>query len=151
MLMLIFLAFREPSSFYPKNESNLDDSRPSTYKSVREMFAEDECIYVMDAKVTGNIGRFLNVSKFYFSLLSYYTTFHNYCFFFQHSCSPNVFVQNVFVDTHDVRFPWVAFFALTYIRAGTELTWNYNYDVGSVPGKILYCHCSSQECRGRLL
>ena len=33
--------------------------------------------------------------------------------FFQHSCSPNVFVQNVFVDTHDLRFPWVAFFAYT--------------------------------------
>lgn len=30
---------------------------------------------------------------------------------FQHSCSPNLFVQNVFVDTHDLRFPWVAFFA----------------------------------------
>jgi len=30
----------------------------------------------------------------------------------QHSCDPNVFVQNVFVDTHDLRFPWVAFFAL---------------------------------------
>lgn len=29
----------------------------------------------------------------------------------QHSCSPNLFVQNVFVDTHDLRFPWVAFFA----------------------------------------
>lgn len=29
----------------------------------------------------------------------------------QHSCTPNLFVQNVFVDTHDLRFPWVAFFA----------------------------------------
>ena len=29
----------------------------------------------------------------------------------QHSCSPNMFVQNVFIDTHDLRFPWVAFFA----------------------------------------
>jgi histone-lysine N-methyltransferase SETDB1 len=70
---------------------------------------------------------------------------------FQHSCSPNVFVQNVFVDTHDLRFPWVAFFALTYIHAGTELTWDYNYDVGSVPGKVLHCYCGSNDCRGRLL
>ena len=38
-----------------------------------------------------------------------------------------------------------------YIRAGTELTWDYNYEVGSVPGKILYCYCGSSECRGRLL
>ncbi|XP_026322573.1 histone-lysine N-methyltransferase eggless-like [Hyposmocoma kahamanoa] len=96
--------------------------------SVRSHFGEDEACYIMDAKVQGNIGRYLN-----------------------HSCCPNVFVQNVFVDTHDPRFPWVAFFALSNIRAGTELTWNYNYDVGSVPGKVLYCFCGAPNCRGRLL
>lgn len=60
-------------------------------------------------------------------------------------------MQNVFVDTHDLRFPWVAFFALSNIRAGSELTWNYNYDVGSVPGKVLYCQCGAENCRQRLL
>ncbi|XP_063632703.1 uncharacterized protein LOC134803797 [Cydia splendana] len=100
----------------------------SKYKSVRTLFGKDEACYIMDAKVQGNIGRYLN-----------------------HSCTPNVFVQNVFVDTHDPRFPWVAFFALSQIRAGTELTWNYNYDVGSVPGKVLYCYCNAPNCRGRLL
>ncbi|XP_045770387.1 uncharacterized protein LOC123870932 isoform X2 [Maniola jurtina] len=100
----------------------------SKYRSVRTLFGEDEACYIMDAKVQGNIGRYLN-----------------------HSCTPNVFVQNVFVDTHDPRFPWVAFFALHHIRAGTELTWNYNYDVGSVPGKVLYCFCGAPNCRGRLL
>ncbi|XP_075988630.1 SET domain bifurcated histone lysine methyltransferase eggless [Anticarsia gemmatalis] len=100
----------------------------SKYKSVRALFGEDEACYIMDAKVQGNIGRYLN-----------------------HSCSPNVFVQNVFVDTHDPRFPWVAFFALSLIKAGSELTWNYNYDVGSVPGKVLYCLCEAPNCRGRLL
>ena len=55
-----------------------------------------EC-YIMDAKQTGNIGRYLN-----------------------HSCHPNVFVQNVFVDTHDLRFPWIAFFTSTYVKAGKE-------------------------------
>ena len=29
----------------------------------------------------------------------------------QHSCQPNLFVQNVFVDNHDIRLPWVALFA----------------------------------------
>lgn len=38
-----------------------------------------------------------------------------------------------------------------YVRAGTELTWDYNYEVGSVAGKVLYCYCGSSECRGRLL
>ena len=33
------------------------------------------------------------------------------CFYFQHSCNPNLFVQTVFVDSHDLRFPWIAFFA----------------------------------------
>ncbi len=35
--------------------------------------------------------------------------------YLQHSCSPNLFVQNVFVDTHDLRFPWVAFFASKWV------------------------------------
>jgi len=94
----------------------------------RDLFGVDETTYVMDAKNTGNIGRYLN-----------------------HCCSPNIFVQTVFVDTHDLRFPWVAFFAQETIRAGTELTWDYSYDVGSVPDKVLYCHCGAKECRGRLL
>ncbi|KYM98922.1 PREDICTED: histone-lysine N-methyltransferase SETDB1 [Cyphomyrmex costatus] len=117
---------REPSRFEPSLEPNQIE-RP-TSKSVREYFGEDEAVYIMDAKTTGNIGRYLN-----------------------HSCDPNVFVQNVFVDTHDVRFPWVAFFALQYIKAGQELTWNYSYDVGSIPGKVIICKCGAANCRGRLL
>ena len=50
------------------------------FKSVRDMFGEGEESYIMDAKVEGNLGRFLN-----------------------HSCYPNVFAQNVFVDSHDLR------------------------------------------------
>ncbi|XP_044737579.1 histone-lysine N-methyltransferase eggless isoform X2 [Chrysoperla carnea] len=120
---------REKSSFIPTASIDNDaDEYVPKYKSVRKMFGPDESCYIMDAKCAGNIGRFLN-----------------------HSCSPNVFVQNVFVDTHDLRFPWVAFFAMSHVRAGVELTWNYNYDVGSVPGKVMYCHCGSEECRGRLL
>ncbi|XP_064635526.1 histone-lysine N-methyltransferase eggless-like isoform X2 [Lineus longissimus] len=109
-----------------KDTKSNDDNEYST-QGLRSYFGEEFC-YIMDAKSIGNIGRYLN-----------------------HSCTPNVFVQNVFVDTHDLRFPWVAFFALTYIRAGTEMTWDYNYEVGSVPGKVLYCYCGSADCRGRLL
>ncbi|XP_071636747.1 histone-lysine N-methyltransferase eggless isoform X1 [Temnothorax longispinosus] len=117
---------REPSRFEPSVEPKQIER--STFKSVRDYFGEDEAVYIMDAKTTGNIGRYLN-----------------------HSCDPNVFVQNVFVDTHDVRFPWVAFFALQYIKAGQELTWNYSYDVGSIPGKVIICKCGAANCRGRLL
>lgn len=76
-----------------------------------EDFLNDARIYIMDAKMCGNIGRYFN-----------------------HSCSPNVFVQNIFVDTYDLRFPWISFFALNSIKAGTELSWDYNYTIGSVKG-----------------
>ncbi|KAM4690789.1 histone-lysine N-methyltransferase SETDB1 [Rhinophrynus dorsalis] len=97
-------------------------------RTTRQFYDGEESCYIIDAKLEGNLGRYLN-----------------------HSCSPNLFVQNVFVDTHDLRFPWVAFFASKRIRAGTELTWDYNYEVGSVAGKKLLCCCGSTECRGRLL
>lgn len=103
------------------------DSAP-VCKTTRQFYDGEESCYIIDAKLEGNLGRYLN-----------------------HSCSPNLFVQNVFVDTHDLRFPWVAFFASKRIRAGTELTWDYNYEVGSVEGKELLCCCGAIECRGRLL
>ena len=53
---------------------------PVKFISTRKLFGADEESYIMDAKTIGNIGRYLN-----------------------HSCNPNVFVQNVFVDTHDLR------------------------------------------------
>ena len=78
-----------------------------------------------------------------------------------------MFVQNVFMDTHDLRFPQVAFFSKWYvsdgsvlaylptpfsdIKAGSPLTWDYRYIVGSVEGRVLMCSCGEQNCRKRLL
>ncbi|XP_016661217.1 histone-lysine N-methyltransferase eggless-like [Acyrthosiphon pisum] len=84
--------------------------------------------YTLDSKVCGNIGRYFN-----------------------HSCDPNIFIQNVFIDTHDLRLPWLSYFAKSNIPAGTELAWDYNYMIGSVKNKRLMCHCGSKKCRGRLL
>ncbi|CAK8694469.1 unnamed protein product [Clavelina lepadiformis] len=84
--------------------------------------------FIINAKKTGNLGRYLN-----------------------HSCTPNLMVQNVFIDTHDLRFPWVAFFASSTIRSGMELTWDYNYVVGSIPDRVIHCFCGSTKCRKRLL
>ncbi|XP_050083357.1 histone-lysine N-methyltransferase eggless [Anopheles aquasalis] len=121
---------REPINFAPNMEMSRAEAlgKAKKRKSLREYYGENEATYIMDAKKSGNLGRYFN-----------------------HSCVPNLFVQNVFVDTHDARFPWVAFFAQKLIKAGSELTWNYNYDVGSVAGKVLYCHCGEKECRKRLL
>jgi histone-lysine N-methyltransferase SETDB1 len=91
-------------------------------------FKEQQEAYIMDAKSWGNIGRWFN-----------------------HSCTPNIFVQNVFIDTYDLKFPWIAFFSIQSIKAGTELCWDYNYTIDSVKGRVLYCYCNSANCRGRLL
>ena len=98
------------------------------FKHLTELITRPEPSFVMDAKLTGNIGRFFN-----------------------HSCSPNLIVQNVFVESNDPRFPLISLFAVQTIKAGTELCWDYNYDIGSVKGKQLMCHCQSVNCRGRLI
>lgn len=95
---------------------------------IRKYFGKDNGTYVIDSKMYGNVSRYFN-----------------------HSCNPNMFVQNVFVDTHDLRFPWQAYFASTFIPAGTELVYDYGYEIGSVDGKMLHCYCKSKNCKGRLL
>lgn len=107
---------------------NTQQKFKNKHKSMLEYLYKDCGVYTLDAKVSGNIGRYFN-----------------------HSCDPNIFIQNVFIDTHDLRFPWVAYFALSNISAGTELAWNYNYIIGSVQNKRLKCYCGSKNCKGRLL
>uniref|UniRef100_A0A8C7HY21 Histone-lysine N-methyltransferase SETDB1 n=1 Tax=Oncorhynchus kisutch TaxID=8019 RepID=A0A8C7HY21_ONCKI len=95
--------------------------------ATRHFFDGEESCYVIDAKLEGNVGRYLN-----------------------HSCQPNLFAQNVFVDTHDLRFPWVAFFASKRIRAGTELAWDYKCELGvKRSSRVLNCRCDP-ECREKL-
>lgn len=54
---------RRPQTF----NANITESDDPEMKhpSVREMYGRDENVYIMDAKTNGNIGRYLNVSKFY--------------------------------------------------------------------------------------
>lgn len=52
---------REPSRFEPSVEPQQIERL--AFKSVRDYFGEDEAVYIMDAKTTGNIGRYLNVSR----------------------------------------------------------------------------------------
>uniref|UniRef100_A0A8C8SKA4 Histone-lysine N-methyltransferase SETDB2 n=1 Tax=Pelusios castaneus TaxID=367368 RepID=A0A8C8SKA4_9SAUR len=87
-----------------------------------------ENIYLLDATKEGNVGRFLN-----------------------HSCCPNLFVQSIFVETHNRNFPWVAFFTNRHVKAGTELTWDYGYEAGSMPETEIPCQCGVQKCRKKIL
>lgn len=97
-------------------------------KPLRHFLDKNEEIYVLDAKYSGNISRFIN-----------------------HSCEPNLFCQNVFVDTLDPRFPWVSLFSFEDILTGTELTLDYNYTIGVFPDQQIQCNCGASNCRGRLL
>uniref|UniRef100_A0A0N5ACV2 Histone-lysine N-methyltransferase n=1 Tax=Syphacia muris TaxID=451379 RepID=A0A0N5ACV2_9BILA len=84
-------------------------------------------LFIVDALERGNIGRFFN-----------------------HSCSPNMRIVCVFVDTHDFRLPWISFFTTKSVKAGEELCWDYGYTEGTVAGKSLRCLCGSKRCRKRL-
>ncbi|XP_006879566.1 PREDICTED: histone-lysine N-methyltransferase SETDB2 [Elephantulus edwardii] len=84
--------------------------------------------FLLDATKEGNVGRFLN-----------------------HSCCPNLMVQNVFVETHDRNFPLVAFFTNRYVKARTELTWDYGYEAGSMPEREILCQCGANKCRKKIL
>ncbi|XP_032961069.1 histone-lysine N-methyltransferase SETDB2 isoform X2 [Rhinolophus ferrumequinum] len=85
-------------------------------------------VFLLDATKEGNVGRFLN-----------------------HSCCPNLLVQNVFVETHDRNFPLVAFFSNRYVKARTELTWDYGYEAGTMPEKEILCQCGVNKCRKKIL
>ncbi|XP_036687252.1 histone-lysine N-methyltransferase SETDB2 isoform X6 [Balaenoptera musculus] len=85
-------------------------------------------VFLLDATKEGNVGRFLN-----------------------HSCCPNLLVQNVFVETHDRNFPLVAFFTNRYVKARTELTWDYGYEAGTMPEKEIFCQCGANKCRKKIL
>jgi histone-lysine N-methyltransferase SETDB1 len=84
--------------------------------------------YTLDARMQGNIGRFFN-----------------------HSCDPNSMVQNVFIETHDLRFPVVAFFTKRNLKADDEINWHYNYKVDSIAGRQIPCNCGASNCQGRIL
>eukprot|EP00752_Nemacystus_decipiens_P002012 g1932.t1 len=101
-------------------------SAPSTPYSPR---SDRSAEMVVDAKTYGNVARFMN-----------------------HSCDGNLIKKMVFVESHESRMPRVAFFAPDCIEPYEELTYDYNYKIGSVEGTNLDCHCGAGEnCRGRLL
>ncbi|GER50841.1 histone-lysine N-methyltransferase [Striga asiatica] len=88
--------------------------------------------FAIDAGMYGNVGRFFN-----------------------HSCSPNMYAQDVLYDHADKKMPRVMFFATKDISPLEELTYDYNYKLGMVCDangliKTKVCYCGSRECRRRL-
>lgn len=115
----------QPCSLSSTNNGRGPKQR-GVFRSIHEILGSHD--FTLDARMQGNVGRFFN-----------------------HSCDPNATVQNVFIETHDLRFPHVAFFALKHIRALDEITWNYNYKMGEIEGRRIDCHCGAPNCRGRIL
>ncbi|XP_058104083.1 histone-lysine N-methyltransferase, H3 lysine-9 specific SUVH5-like [Magnolia sinica] len=88
--------------------------------------------FTIDAAEYGSVGRFIN-----------------------HSCSPNLYTQNVLYDHNDKRIPHIMLFAAENIPPLQELTYDYNYTIGQVQDsdgnvKEKICYCGSNECSGRL-
>ncbi|KAI4364813.1 hypothetical protein MLD38_020856 [Melastoma candidum] len=88
--------------------------------------------FTIDAARCGNIGRFIN-----------------------HSCSPNIYAQNVLYDHEDKRIPHIMFFAMENIPPLQELTYHYNYKIDGVRDadgniRMKSCYCGTSECTGRM-
>ncbi|EOA26261.1 hypothetical protein CARUB_v10022678mg [Capsella rubella] len=93
---------------------------------------EETSGFTIDAATKGNVGRFIN-----------------------HSCSPNLYAQNVLYDHEDTRMPHVMFFAMDNIPPLQELTYHYNYAIDQVRDskgniKKKACFCGSDGCTRRL-
>ncbi|KAL9853606.1 histone-lysine N-methyltransferase SUV39H2 [Geothlypis trichas] len=87
----------------------------------------------------------------------------NVSHFVNHSCDPNLQVFNVFIDNLDLRLPRIALFSTRTIKAGEELTFDYqmkgSIDLSSDSAEGLspskksirtVCKCGAMCCRGYL-
>ena len=39
---------------------------------------------------------------------------------------------------------------MKFVPAGEELCWDYGYQIDTVEGKKIICHCNAENCKGRL-
>lgn len=83
---------------------------------------------VIDARRAGNVARYFN-----------------------HSCAPNMVVQPVLRQGDSGLAYAVALVAAANIPAWSELSYDYSYEINSVPGVALNCLCGAAGCRGRLI
>ncbi|XP_052170276.1 histone-lysine N-methyltransferase, H3 lysine-9 specific SUVH4-like [Diospyros lotus] len=104
--------------------------KPDAQPNPREVIEDGG--FTIDAAQFGNVGRFIN-----------------------HSCSPNLYAQNVLYDHEDKRMPHIMLFAAENIPPLQELTYHYNYSVDQICDsngniKVKSCYCGSADCTGRM-
>ncbi|BAF15372.1 histone-lysine N-methyltransferase, H3 lysine-9 specific SUVH5 [Oryza sativa Japonica Group] len=93
---------------------------------------DEEAGFAVDASKMGNFAKFIN-----------------------HSCTPNLYAQNVLYDHDDKSVPHIMFFACEDIPPRQELSYHYNYTIDQVHDangniKKKKCLCGSIECDGWL-
>ncbi|KAL8036915.1 hypothetical protein ABFS82_11G007700 [Erythranthe guttata] len=108
-----------------------DVSLPSYLQKVGED-ATESVPFCIDAGKTGNFARFIN-----------------------HSCQPNLFVQCMLNEHHDISLARIMLIAADNIPPLKELTYDYGYALDSVMDaegnvKQMACYCGAEECRKRL-
>ncbi|XP_073322968.1 histone-lysine N-methyltransferase EHMT1a [Pagrus major] len=81
-------------------------------------------VHCIDARLFGNIGRFIN-----------------------HLCEPNALAVRVFTMHQDLRFPRIALFSSRPIKAGDQIGFDYGDHYWRVKSKFFSCHCGSVKCR----
>lgn len=80
-------------------------------------------VHCIDARLFGNIGRFIN-----------------------HLCEPNLLAVRVFTMHQDLRFPRIALFSSRPIKAGEQIGFDYGDHYWRVKSKFLSCQCGSPKC-----
>ncbi|KAM7499493.1 hypothetical protein LguiA_023907 [Lonicera macranthoides] len=86
-------------------------------------FQEGSCGFTIDATHFGNVGRFI-----------------------RHSCTPNLYVQNVLYDHEDERMTRIMLFSAKNIPPLRELTCNFNYKTDQVGNGNI-----KKDCSGKVL
>uniref|UniRef100_A0A7N9ASU0 Euchromatic histone-lysine N-methyltransferase 1a n=1 Tax=Mastacembelus armatus TaxID=205130 RepID=A0A7N9ASU0_9TELE len=83
-------------------------------------------VHCIDARLFGNIGRFIN-----------------------HLCEPNLLAVKVFTIHQDLRFPRIAFFSSRPIKAGEQIGFDYGDHYWRVKSKYFSCQCGSLKYKCR--
>ena len=79
--------------------------------------------YIVDATVKGSAARFIN-----------------------HSCEPNCYSRCITVDGEKR----ITLFSMRNLRAGEELTYNYQFAIEVDPELKIPCYCGSRSCFGTM-
>ncbi|XP_031637186.1 histone-lysine N-methyltransferase eggless-like [Contarinia nasturtii] len=118
----VFVNFFPTYITWPKDTDSSSDDESDT--DDKDSAKKHKIEYVVDSNNFGNVSRFFN-----------------------HSCEPNMFAQDVFLN--DFKFPTLAFFTNTVVKAGTELTFDYAYNEDDK--YKTKCLCGARSCRKRLI